>query len=648
MKKRAKQFLAIVLSIVFSMQLIPNHVWEVFAETVTVYVRPGNEVTVTEVSGTDTNYVVASGCLGLVVANGGRVEGNIILQDMSARLEVEAGGVVTGTITDNGYTRITIDGTVSQLITDESGNLYLNSADIGILKISNLNKSCVLTGTTTVGNLSIYFGNLTEGSNGARLSVSDTLEILAGGVAPTHTQLEVEADTKINNAYGAEMDVICNGVTYPISKSATGVTISDFYNIQSSSELSLQETVGYTTPSTVSLVVKNNGLEDVLLEKPSSEDGLTKFAVTIQGEASEIPDYYSIPAGESATLNVTPITGLAAGSYTETMELPIYSSKTSVASGTNLKVDTLSCALKLDVNRKIGSGSIQVADSYYGGTYKATPISSTNGTEHVTIEYKEKGAADSTYTTVKPTQVGEYEVRATFAQTDIYTEAAAKGAFRIAYLPAPEQAYTFGGTKGENGYLIGDATIVPAEGYLIAAQLDGNYVSSLKYTEDVKTVYLLKEATGEKTAGITVESAGIKIDTQVPTITGAEHGDTLYKDTVSLTVYDKNLSQLTVNGKAVEIKNGSAVLNLTSDGGVTDYEIIAKDEAGHVKKITVTVAAPWMKLGIIPSGSLVKLTANQAYTFGDGTWQVEGDKTDYTGGIQFYVGSDGSYVFKQQ
>lgn len=658
MKKRAKQFLAIALSIVFSTQLIPNNVWEVFAETVTVYVT--NPVTVAEVTGADTNYVVSSGN-GLTVANGGKVEGTITLQDGGARLKVEAGGTVTGTIDDVYYSEITVDGTVSQLLSDEEGDWYLNSANVGNLKAASINRRCTLTGTTTVKNLSIYMDNLYSGSDGARLYVSDTLEILAEGVAPAHTQLEVTTDTKINNTHGAAMDVICNGVTYPISKPATNATIGDFYKMQVPSEMSLQETAGYTTPSTVSLVVKNNGLEDVLLQEPSSDEGLTKFAVSIQGEAlgnsdiysipgeaSENPNYYSIPAGASITLNVTPVTGLAVGSYTETMELPIYSSKKSIVSESNLKVETVSCDLKLEVNRKQGEGTIQTVNSYYGGTYEVTPGSSTNGTEHVTIEYKEKGAADSTYTKVKPTQVGEYEVRATFAQTEIYTEAVAKGAFQITYLPAPEQAYTFQGTKGENGYLTGDVAVVPAEGYRIAAQLDGDYVSSLKYTEDIKTVYLMKSATGEKTAGIVLDASGVKIDTQVPSITGAGNGDTLYKDTVSLTVYDENLSRVTVNGKAVEIKNGRAVLNLTSDGGATDYEIITKDEAGHEKKITVTVAAPWMELGVVPSGSSVRLTANQAYTFGDGIWQVEGDETDYTGGIQFYVGSDGAYVFKKQ
>ena len=39
---------------------------------------------------------------------------------------------------------------------------------------------------------------------------------------------------------------------------------------------------------------------------------------------------------------------------------------------------------------------------------------------------------------------------------------------------------------------------------------------------------------------------------------------------------------------------------------------------------------------------------DRAYSFGDGTWQVEGDTTSYAGGRSFYVKKDGEYTFTKK
>lgn len=74
-----------------------------------------------------------------------------------------------------------------------------------------------------------------------------------------------------------------------------------------------------------------------------------------------------------------------------------------------------------------------MADWTYGGMAKdPVPTSSTNGTGNVTYKYKVSTAADSTYSTTKPSNAGTYTVQATFAATANYNAVTATDNFTIA------------------------------------------------------------------------------------------------------------------------------------------------------------------------------------------------------------------------
>ncbi|MDD6327278.1 MAG: hypothetical protein PUA62_02375 [Lachnospiraceae bacterium] len=294
--------------------------------------------------------------------------------------------------------------------------------------------------------------------------------------------------------------------------------------------------------------------------------------------------------------------------------------------------------------RRMGSGSITISDVYYGGTITPVVVSATNGTDNVTYKYKVKGAEDSTYTTVKPTEVGAYTICAIFAQTDEYEAVAVTSEFQIIYLPMPENPYSISGTQGKNNYYTSDVTITPAQGYLIANSLDGTYKQTLTVskTTDVMTLYLKKISTGEKTGCIFVPT--IKIDKDAPSINAVD-GETKYGEQIELTVEDNDLEQVLVNWKIAEVQNNMAILTLSSNYGQETYEITCIDAAGNISKITVVVAADWMKNRTIPSGSKVRLSADLSYKLGGGTWQVEGDGTSYAGDVTFYVSKDGEYSF---
>lgn len=296
-----------------------------------------------------------------------------------------------------------------------------------------------------------------------------------------------------------------------------------------------------------------------------------------------------------------------------------------------------------------GRGSVTMADYYYGGTAPAPELKSeTNGTAGVVVEYKKASEPDTAYTTKVPTQVGEYMIRATFPATESYAAVTAAAEFAIRYLPTPERAYSLNGTQGEKGYYTSSVTVVPAEGYLIADALDGDYAENLILTQDMEAgqIYLKKQATGEKTDGIAREA--VLIDQKVPAITAVKDGETYYKDSVQVVISDKNLSRIQINDDNIVVKGTEMTFTLSSNHGSEDYQIVARDVAGNETKVSLTVAAPWMKKGIIPTGELIRLKSDRAYSFGDGTWQVEGDTTSYAGGRSFYVKKDGEYTFTKK
>lgn len=213
-------------------------------------------------------------------------------------------------------------------------------------------------------------------------------------------------------------------------------------------------------------------------------------------------------------------------------------------------------------------------------------------------------------------------------------------------IPAPSPAYTLSGTKGENGYYTSNVVVKPAKGYMISTELNGTYVESLTIQNSQSgTVFYLRNASGERTGALRLET--IKIKKQTPKLS-LENGKTYYGDSQKLVIQDDYLSQVYVNGVLQNLDGTELILQLGSNNGKKKYEITAVDAAGNKKTILVNIAAAWMKTGIIPEGVLVNLETGNGYKLGTGNWKVAGDSTSYSGGTEFYVKKDGSYTFGKQ
>ena len=75
--------------------------------------------------------------------------------------------------------------------------------------------------------------------------------------------------------------------------------------------------------------------------------------------------------------------------------------------------------------------TVSMANWTYGETASNPAVSGNSGNGEVTYEYKVQGAADSTYTSTKPTNAGDYTVRATIAATANYNGSTATKDFTI-------------------------------------------------------------------------------------------------------------------------------------------------------------------------------------------------------------------------
>ena len=83
--------------------------------------------------------------------------------------------------------------------------------------------------------------------------------------------------------------------------------------------------------------------------------------------------------------------------------------------------NTITCEGSFAI-RKISTATVTVSvqDSYVGDTYEPSVTTESDGKALTTYEYKTMGAADTAYSSTKPTAAGSYTVRVTVPATEIY------------------------------------------------------------------------------------------------------------------------------------------------------------------------------------------------------------------------------------
>lgn len=633
------------------------------------------------------------------------------IQDLQSSVGITNAGHITSATYSSTYT-LTNSGTIDTLNVQNPGysgstaTVNMNAGTISSLNVTNysgMNPIINYAGGTITSLIA-------EGTNGADLVVSGSHEIsqLKGTVNVSGSgMLTVSGALQLEKGYTGEKLGVTKDTALTVKDGYTvQVNYKDHvYSISSATEQKITDLAG----NTVSTVMDDAAAATMTVETPFTSEtymyGEQAVAVYLAKDDYYFPeDYQATVTGGSGTLDITRVNakeiklaytfadekkdiqislpaanargtqdapaGLDGGvkkvtGVTEDMEYAVsetsdtWTQVTGITDSGMLAMEPgtwyfryketdekkVSAATKVIVKGE-GVASVEQGDVNYGTKPDPKAETSTNTEKTAVIEYKEASSDDTAYSQTVPTAVGNYTVRATFAETEAYGEAVATTDFSIRYLETPEPPYTLVGTKGENGYYTSNVVVKPAKGYMISTELNGTYVESLTIQNSQSgTVFYLRNASGERTGALRLET--IKIKKQTPKLS-LENGKTYYGDSQKLVIQDDYLSQVYVNGVLQNLDGTEFVLQLGSNNGKKKYEITAVDVAGNKKTILVTVAAAWMKTGIIPEGVLVNLETGNGYKLGNGNWKVAGDNTSYSGGTEFYVKKDGSYTFGKQ
>lgn len=633
------------------------------------------------------------------------------IQDLQSSVGITNAGHITSATYSSTYT-LTNSGTIDTLNVQNPGysgstaTVNMNAGTISSLNVTNysgMNPVINYAGGTITSLIA-------EGTNGADLVVSGSHEIsqLKGTVNVSGSgMLTVSGALQLEKGYTGEKLGVTKDTALTVKDGYTvQVNYKDHvYSISSATEQKITDLAG----NTVSAVMDDAAAATMTVETPFTSEtymyGEQAVAVYLAKDDYYFPeDYQATVTGGSGTLDITRVNakeiklaytfadekkniqislpaanargtqdapaGLDGGvkkvtGVTEDMEYAVsetsetWTQVTGITDSGMLAMEPgtwyfryketdekkVSAATKVIVKGE-GVASVEQGDVNYGTKPDPKAETSTNTEKTAVIEYKEASSDDTAYSQTVPTAVGNYTVRATFAETEAYGEAVATTDFSIKYLETPEPPYTLVGTKGENGYYTSNVVVKPAKGYMISTELNGTYVESLTIQNSQSgTVFYLRNASGERTGALRLET--IKIKKQTPKLS-LENGKTYYGDSQKLVIQDDYLSQVYVNGVLQNLDGTEFVLQLGSNNGKKKYEITAVDVAGNKKTILVTVAAAWMKTGIIPEGVLVNLETGNGYKLGNGNWKVAGDSTSYSGGTEFYVKKDGSYTFGKQ
>ena len=290
---------------------------------------------------------------------------------------------------------------------------------------------------------------------------------------------------------------------------------------------------------------------------------------------------------------------------------------------------------------------INVENIYAGQSVNPVVDTDSDGRDGVKYLYKNTGAPDSTYSSSAPINVGSYTVQAVIPETDSFVAASCTAEFEVTYLDAPDNPFSFSGTKGNNDYYITDVYLNAASGYSISGTFGGTYSSRIEYISEAQNVYLRRQSDGALTSAISV-SQKLKIDKVAPEFLQGTNGSTVYSDEMSVTVKDEHLMSLTIDGDDVGVKKEEATAELDPENGEKSFKLVAEDEAGNTSSLNMTLKATWLKDKIIPANKLLPLVKSESYKLDNGKWTVSGDSTVYSGGWDVYVNSDGSYTFTKQ
>ena len=260
----------------------------------------------------------------------------------------------------------------------------------------------------------------------------DTLDVTITGADNTGTAVTIgyfltdtaQTEDSLENADWIEYDqAFCMEANQKLIVYARITDASDNSTVISSDGIVL-----YTNAEAVTngITYTRTSVDDVTARV--NLNGNTVAGIT-NGNNSLTADDYNVSDDGTITFEASYLQTLAAGNYTLTVSYNPLGVTYENRDGNEAPATT---SLSLEVVRAQGSVSnVSDLSKTYDSTPVAAPTYSVAGTGAVTIEYKERDAADSTYSTTAPEDAGDYTVRVSVAANEDYAAASATRDFTI-------------------------------------------------------------------------------------------------------------------------------------------------------------------------------------------------------------------------
>lgn len=321
------------------------------------------------------------------------------------------------------------------------------------------------------------------------------------------------------------------------------------------------------------------------------------------------------------------------------------------------------------VNPVNGDSSVSIADWVYGNTASTpVPVSSTNGIDNVTYQYKVKGADDSTYTATVPTQAGDYTVKATFPATTNYKMAEATADFTVSKRPitvtANDASKTYGDTDPELTWTVTSGTELAGEKLTLiisraAGEDAGTYAIAVGQPEGANENYDITFVNGT----FTISKAALTVTANAVSKTYGEADPELTYKVEGLVNGDELTGQLervageNVGTYAVALGTLTAGGNYTITYTGADFTISKRDVTVTAKDQTITYGDAISNTEITSDGLVdghsitVTLTPSTANVTVDGTITagaavITADGTDVTANYEIAYGEPSVLVIQ--
>lgn len=338
MRRRVKKLLAIIMSCIFCVQMLPM---QTCAETVI-------DTTVLLTEDNDTLYTINSDGT-LQLAEGLTVNGDVqfsgygvskLIVPSTATLNGEISGFNTNVIVQNSGTiasdidlysgTLENSGYVSNVVVSSGGMLKMfDGASFGQLDMSTAGSGMVMTeGTCAVDTLKVNpYGFSVLDSSNTQLNVSDTVDFTGNTELDEKFKIAVSDTTAISTEGQSGLYVWKDGKKYALPSSVmTGETLSDIYSLSIDKNiLSVEEqAIGYQTSEKETFRVTNRGAFDAQLKFVLDGEWDAMFTVRPIENTSVDGGYYYIEPGKTGIFEVELKKALSLATHRGTLTVNCY------------------------------------------------------------------------------------------------------------------------------------------------------------------------------------------------------------------------------------------------------------------------------------------------------------------------------------